>query len=366
MKINHKFKSNLIIIIITITIIGAYHCHIQNGLEKLFCETYFDYNNIKRPLNKCKNKGNGQMTICIGMPSGHAETVTIVSSLLYLYKFIPLWLCLLLIFIISIQRVVTNMHSILQILGGILLGVIYVNIYKYFNLSIFSFLIIFCFGLILVLLCIYKLDKEIYEPIPNWVSPEMIPLIKKKQNSPLYIKIGTIYINSIIQHRTFITWKQLEKYLDILIEQIENSGENYDGVVGIKTGGAILSDYLSFKLGLPNYKVKLSRSEYNCNKTPKNVINDMIQKNILKNFGEFTVCEGIDENLVGKKVILIDELVSSGKTMTETYNYLKENKQVHSIYPTSVAFYKNFYKGNLHINYLITGSIMVWPWGYDN
>jgi adenine/guanine phosphoribosyltransferase-like PRPP-binding protein len=194
----------------------------------------------------------------------------------------------------------------------------------------------------------------------------MVPLIKKKQNSPLYIKIGSIYINAIIQNKTFLTWTQLEKYLDIIIEQIKKSGENYDGVVGIKTGGAILSDYLSTKLGLPNYKVKLSRSEYNCNKTPQNTVNDVVQKNILNNYGEFTLCEGIDENLEGKNVILIDELVSSGKTITETYNYLKENKRVNSIYTTSIAFKNNMYKGNLHINYAMSGCVLIWPWGYDN
>ena len=44
MKINNKFKNNLLIIV-TIIIIGAYHYHIQNGIEKIFYETYFDYNN---------------------------------------------------------------------------------------------------------------------------------------------------------------------------------------------------------------------------------------------------------------------------------------------------------------------------------
>ena len=54
-----------------------------------------------------------------------------------------------------------------------------------------------------------------------------------------------------------MTNDELENYLDIIVERIRNSGKHYDAVVGIKTGGAIISDYVSLKLGLPNYKIKL-------------------------------------------------------------------------------------------------------------
>jgi adenine/guanine phosphoribosyltransferase-like PRPP-binding protein len=194
----------------------------------------------------------------------------------------------------------------------------------------------------------------------------MIESIKNKKNSPLYTKIGSIYINALIQDRTFVSWNQLEKYLDIIVERIKLSGENFDAVVGIKTGGAIISDYISLKLGLPNYKIKLSRSEYNCDKKPYNAVNDIVQKNVLNKLGHYTICEGINDNLEGKNIILIDELVSSGKTIVESYNYLKNEKHVNNIYPACVAFHKKTYKSDLYINYVIYGTIMIWPWGYDN
>jgi nucleoside-diphosphate-sugar epimerase len=57
----------------------------HEGLEKIFNETYFDgFKFIKRPLEKCLNSRQAH---CIGMPSGHSETITIFASLLYLYKF---------------------------------------------------------------------------------------------------------------------------------------------------------------------------------------------------------------------------------------------------------------------------------------
>jgi hypoxanthine phosphoribosyltransferase len=258
------------------------------------------------------------------------------------------------------------MHTLPQVLAGISFGYMYALLYRHFNFSVYSFFIVLSIGLILSLLCIYKLDKKIHGPIPNWVDPKMKESINKKQNSPLYSKLGSIYANAFIQNRTFISWDQLEKYLDTIVERIRHSGENYDAVVGIKTGGAIISDYISLKLGIPNYKVKLSLSEYNCNKQPINVVDDIVKKMVLNDYGEFTVCEGIDESLEGKNIILIDELVASGRTMTETYKYLKNEKHVGNIYATSVALYKRAYKGDLNIDYILPQTVLIWPWGYDN
>jgi hypoxanthine phosphoribosyltransferase len=154
--------------------------------------------------------------------------------------------------------------------------------------------------------------------------------------------------------------------MDTIIENIKKTNVHYDAVIGIKTGGAILSDYISFKLGLPNYKVKVSRSEYNCKKQSYNVINDLFKKSILGNYGNIQICEAINDDLSGKNVILIDEQVSSGKTMIETINYLTFSKNVNIIYPSVITLYKKKYNRNMHINHIITGTVLIWPWGYDN
>jgi len=254
-------------IIIVITMISYYHFVLHNGLEKIFCETYFDYDSVKRPLPKCRNAANGINTSCIGMPSGHAETITIFATLLYINNFISLPICLTLILLFSAQRIVSNMHTFRQVGFGILLGALYVAIYSILHLSISSFLIVCGIGLLLAILTVYKLDQKINDPIPPWVDAAMIPSIHSKQKSPFYTKVCCIYINAVIQNRTFVSWSQLEKYLDTIVENFKKTGQNYDAVVGIKTGGAIISDYVSKKMGIPNYKVKLSRSEYNCQKT---------------------------------------------------------------------------------------------------
>jgi membrane-associated phospholipid phosphatase len=138
-------KLNTFIIIILICI---YHSVIQNRIEKAFFKTYFDSNLIKRPTKKCLiNKSDN----CIGMPSGHSETVTLFASLLYFYNIIPLWVSLFIILIFSFQRVNTNKHSTLQVVIGILIGYLYAILYKLFNLSLYSFSIILSIGLSLLI-----------------------------------------------------------------------------------------------------------------------------------------------------------------------------------------------------------------------
>jgi hypothetical protein len=106
-------------------------------------------------LIRCSSFPNDEQHGCIGMPSGHAETVTILSSLLYLYDFIPLWLCLILIIGVSGERVISNIHTLPQVLVGIFLGYMYALLYYSFNFSIYSGLIVLIIGSILALLSIY-------------------------------------------------------------------------------------------------------------------------------------------------------------------------------------------------------------------
>lgn len=154
MKLTNLQNIQLLTVII---LLSSYHYYIHNGLEKMFSQAYFDYDDVKRPLLKCQDRVNSLRLKCIGMPSGHAETVSVFSFLLYFYKIIPLWVCLLIIFMISMQRVITNMHTIIQVMVGAILGYIYAVIYKKFT---FGFIIVFAIGLLLSILSIYKTNKQ--------------------------------------------------------------------------------------------------------------------------------------------------------------------------------------------------------------
>jgi membrane-associated phospholipid phosphatase len=141
---------------IFLLIVVLYHYYIQNNVEKRFCLEYFDYNNVKRPLSGNIIDSSGDL----GMPSGHAEAGTIMFLLLYYYGYISFTLCLILIFICSLQRVLKQRHTIAQVIVGTILGVIYTYIYKSYNLSLFSFAIVLSIALLLTVLIYYKVYNK--------------------------------------------------------------------------------------------------------------------------------------------------------------------------------------------------------------
>jgi hypoxanthine phosphoribosyltransferase len=351
---------------ITIILIIAIYDHIVlNGLEKMWSESFVAYNCIKRPLPVCLKTENMSVK-CVGMPSGHAQTITVVAVLLYNYKLISFSTCVVLISIVSLQRVIVQKHTCMQVLVGIIIGLMYSYIYISNNLSPKCIFYILGITIVLIFNIMYKIELQLYRPIPKWVDPNMISNIYKKRNSPLYLKFLSILANSMLHGRTFMTWSALEDYLDILIENIKRTNTHFDGVVGIKTGGAIISDYVSKKLSIPNYKIKVSRKEYNCAKKPIDTFNDIYQRNIIGNLGVYTVCEGIHTDLQGKNVILIDEMVTTGKTMHEAIMYLKNDKNVNIVCPACISFSKHRFVFDFELIHVLNGVTCVWPWGYDN
>jgi PAP2 superfamily. len=141
---------------IFLLIVVLYNYYIQNIVEKQFCLEYFDYNNVKRPLSGNIMSSSGDL----GMPSGHAESGTIMFLLLYYYGYISLPVSIILIFIVSLQRVLKERHTIAQVIVGTICGLIYSYIYKSYNLSIFSFLIVLSIALLLIVLIYYKVYNK--------------------------------------------------------------------------------------------------------------------------------------------------------------------------------------------------------------
>ena len=141
---------------IFLLIVVLYHYYIQNNVEKRFSLEYFGYTNVKRPLcgNIMFSSGD------LGMPSGHAESATIMFLLLYYYGYISLPVSIILIFIVSLQRVVKERHTLSQVIVGTICGLIYTYIYKSYNLSILSFLIVLSITFLLTALIYYKVTYK--------------------------------------------------------------------------------------------------------------------------------------------------------------------------------------------------------------
>jgi membrane-associated phospholipid phosphatase len=149
-------------LLLFISIVTLYHYHIHNYLEKRFFQTHFHYNDIKRPSAKCDDIINEHNFKCVGMPSGHAEASALLCFLLYYLKLLPLWASLLIVGIVSMQRVIYRRHTIFQVFIGSILGLVYASIYKHFKYSLvgISFIIVAS-----IILWISSTTASVYEII---------------------------------------------------------------------------------------------------------------------------------------------------------------------------------------------------------
>ena len=137
-------------------IVFYYHYYIQNNIEKRLCLEYFGYDNVKRPLSGNTMFSSGDL----GMPSGHSEAGTLMFLLLYFYGYISLPVSIILILCVMSQRVITQHHTVAQVIVGTICGIIYSYIYKSYNLSILSFLIVLLISLLLTVLIYYKIREN--------------------------------------------------------------------------------------------------------------------------------------------------------------------------------------------------------------
>ena len=364
MNIKIDLKKQLIVFII-----ACIHLLIVNGLEKQSIGLIWKgNNNIYRPnRSKCLFDSND----CLGMPSGHTEFATFIA-LYVIYNYKNEFVCfagILFILLVGIQRIIFKRHNILQIIVGILFACLYYTFYSFTKFSFISLGICLLIIMFYVIIIERLINKEIKKPIPEWVNKDMFTRIKEKQNIPYIIKLKDILLSSInIFHsglKLYIDWKDMEIMMDILIEEIKKQNMNYTGIVGIKTGGAILSDYISKKMGIKNHKIKLSQAKNKC-KSGKNTVNS-INTYLLNKKENIVLCEDITEDITNQKLILIDEVIASGSTMQYAIDHLYKVKKAKYVYPVCLTenhILKKMIK--YKVDSLLDHQIMIWPWGYDN
>ena len=274
MKVNKKLILFIIIILV--------HFIFINGEEKLLLSLIFNKNKyILRP-NKEDNIFSTNDNY--GMPSGHMEFITFIALYCYYILKLPIIFCITIVLLMGLQRYISNRHTILQIFGGILFSLIYFKIY---NSNNFSFLSIFiCISILLLYLIIIEriISNKLQEKIPDWVNIVMYKKIDEKKNTKLYKKYLSILLGSICFYinkmKLYISWSDLENMLDLSIKKIKNKNIQFNSIVGIKSGGAIISDYISKKLNINNYKIKLSSIENKCESgvTIKDIINKVKER----------------------------------------------------------------------------------------
>jgi hypoxanthine phosphoribosyltransferase len=92
-------------------------------------------------------------------------------------------------------------------------------------------------------------------------------------------------------------YENFKQDVDSLVNQITNSGQFYDYIVGIVRGGTIPAVYLSHRLGIPMRTVSWSTFH-----------KEQMRESTLD------IADDIED---GKKILLIDDIIDSGRTIKE-------------------------------------------------
>jgi len=332
------------------------HFFYTNPLEKV----YFSYNlnHTNRPIETCDNK---KYNWCNGFPSGHAEISTIICGYLLYCNLISVPIAALIIVIVCSQRLLTHMHSFKQVTYGVYFGIIYSYFYWMSGYSFYS-LILSLICTFTYLIIIYSIvERYLNEPIPDWVDPIMYPKMKEKKNVNLFLKLSTIKV-CVTHHdwATFKHWYDIEKMLDKAIDKIKETNVEYDAIIGIKTGGAIVSDYISKKLNIKNYKIKVSNKKMKVN----NVVVALQRKMFNKNEYSVDDDDAVLEKVRNKNVIIIDESTYTGVTMDVAIKYFEPH--VNTIYPIVLNGTGYTLSDVKKVDMVDKNYLSIWPWGYDN
>lgn len=143
-----------------------------------------------------------------------------------------------------------------------------------------------------------------------------------------------------------ITWEDVEKMTDKIADDIMVSGFVPDRIIGITAGGLIPLYFLSIKLGLRRSILTVSVSSYDKQKRK-----------------EFEVMYLPQIDMVGERVLLVDEFADSGNTLEKMSKIIKDRYGVSQIKTATIALdrQKCRHAPDYHA-FASEGEFVVFPW----
>ena len=140
----------------------------------------------------------------------------------------------------------------------------------------------------------------------------------------------------------YINWTEYGNLADALAEKVRSNGERYDLVIGIARGGVpvamVVSDHLGVKLDIINVKSYEGIAERN----PPRILTTLT------------------EAVKGKNVLLVDDLVDQGDTMTTVSKFLQSQGPM--VLKTAVLFKKPWSTTEPDYFLEVVDKWIVFPW----
>ena len=54
-----------------------------------------------------------------------------------------------------------------------------------------------------------------------------------------------------MEEKVYVSWEQVDNFVDSLLNEVEEKGLNFSGVYGIPRGGLVLATLISYRLNIP-------------------------------------------------------------------------------------------------------------------
>lgn len=227
----------------------------------------------------------------------------------------------------------------------------------YFSFKLFWVYVI-CYIIALYVINVY-IHTNVMNRIPFWVkeSKELYPILKNK----LYRnKSQGKWHNYLCKPWTnhlkleFVTWSNLENSCKILSDRIDPN--EFDCIVGIKTGGAFVAAYIAHLLNKPYFIVssKLWSGSTFLNNTKK-AIDFFSGKEVKADiYGE--------PEISGMRILLCDDTTYTGITITQCVDYCQTKLKAKSVKTLCIWISDRFIP-----DYYIKSKRVpiIWEWGVE-
>jgi len=169
-----------------------------------------------------------------------------------------------------------------------------------------------------------------------------------------------------LNYKHIISWDSLLEIINTSVPFLRT--HSFDAVIGIKTGGAFLAEFMARKLNIPSYFVKCHH--YGSSGTIGDVIKEAISARTTKVYKELEVTDELMMiSLCQKNILLVDDNVCSGSTLFSVQKYLKDTKMCKKIFTGVLAAPPNheLIDMNFSTYHFQSRNIILYPlpWGYD-
>ncbi len=145
-----------------------------------------------------------------------------------------------------------------------------------------------------------------------------------------------------------ISWKEIDLFVDKLSKDINESGFHPDAIIGIARGGLVPAALLSDKLGaIPLYVIKTEH-------WPQPG----------KSIGVVKITYSFSTNLVGKKVLLVDDISDSGDSFKAAIAHVRKENMPDEIRTAALQFAneKSTLKPDYYAEDKPEGVWITYPW----